>query len=245
MDLSLIIPCYNETDSIAAMKRDLAPVLQELSKTQDVELLFVDDGSADQTLEQLQAAYAHDNPPRLTVRFERHAKNRGVGAAQRTGFASSTGAIVVTSDCDGTYKFTEIFRLLEYLKSDVDVVTASPYHPQGGVAGVPAHRLVLSKGASALYRLLVDRRVHTYTCMFRAYRRRVIESVSFQSDGFLSSAEILINALDMGFRVVELPSVLHTRAVGTSKARLLRIIREHLKFQRSLLSRKLGRALGR
>ena len=62
-------------------------------------------------------------------------------------------------------------RLLEILERGADVVTASPYHPDGGVANVPAYRLILSRGASFLYRVALRRDVHTYTSIFRAYRR--------------------------------------------------------------------------
>jgi dolichol-phosphate mannosyltransferase len=71
----------------------------------------------------------------------------------------------------------------------VDIVTASPYHPHGGVVGVPLFRLVLSQGSSLIYRLLVDRNIHTYTCLYRAYRREVIDSIQFVSDGFRNRAD--------------------------------------------------------
>ena len=79
-----------------------------------------------------------------------HEQNRGLGAALRTGFAHSRSDVVVTTDADGTYEFGEILGLCALLLPDVDVVTASPYHPEGGVDGVPAYRLLLSQGRVAL-----------------------------------------------------------------------------------------------
>src|SRR5205809_175854 len=84
---------------------------------------------------------------------------------------------------------------VELLRPGIDIVTASPYHPDGGVDGVAAYRLVLSRGSSLIYRLLVGSDLHTYTALFRAYRRDVVRSVEFRADGFLAVAEILVNAI--------------------------------------------------
>ena len=174
------------------------------------------------------------------VRFERHPVNRGLGAAMRTGFGAARGDVIVTTDSDGTYHFGEIPALLSRLSAEIDIVTASPYHPQGGVAGVPAYRLVLSQGSSAIYRLLVSWHVHTYTCLFRAYRRGVVKRVTFASDGFLAGTELLVKAMLAGYRVAEHPAVLHRRAFGESKARLMRTVLAHLRFQGCVVLHRLG-----
>jgi dolichol-phosphate mannosyltransferase len=71
--------------------------------------------------------------------------------------------------------------------------------------------------------------------LFRAYRREVIQQVTFESDGFLSGTEILIKGILMGYRVAEYPAVLHVRAYGVSKARLMQTILAHLRFQTRVL----------
>ena len=120
------------------------------------------------------------------------------------------------------------------------MVTASPYHPQGGVAGVPAYRLILSQGSSILYRILVNWRIHTYTALFRAYRRGVVDNVLFKADGFLAGTEILVNGMLMGYKAAEYPTVLHSRVHGASKAKIMRTIRAHLGFQFQVLRHRLG-----
>ena len=240
MELSIVIPCYNEAENVGKIANELLPVVRELAATQSVEVIFVDDGSTDNTWQMLHNLVGNTAEPKKdpVVRFERHAANRGLGAALRTGFEAVNGQVVVTTDSDGTYRFSEIPALLSCLKPDVDIVTASPYHPKGGVIGVPRYRLALSQGASAIYRLLVDRRVHTYTSLFRAYRRIVIERVPFESNGFLAVTELMVKAMMSGFKVVEYPSVLHRRAFGASKAKIARTIRAHLRFQGSVLLRR-------
>lgn len=244
MDLSIIIPCHNEADNVDKVAAELFPVAADLARTRAVEIIFVDDGSTDATWDVFHAAFGPDSPrvpAGLTVRFERHPVNRGLGAAIRTGFASARGEVIITTDCDGTYKFSAIPNLLALLTPGVDIVTASPYHPQGGVENVPRYRLILSQGSSLLYRLLLPgRNIHTYTALFRAYRRRVIDAVTFEADGFLAGTELLIKAMLMGYTVAEFPTVLHARVFGTSKAKIIRTIRAHLAFQWRIVQHLLG-----
>jgi dolichol-phosphate mannosyltransferase len=176
----------------------------------------------------------------VQVSLLRHERNRGLGAALRSGFRAATGARVVTTDSDGTYRFADIPGLLACLDGGADLATASPYHPAGRVVGVPPARLLLSQAASLLYRLLVDRRIHTYTSLFRAYRRTVLEQVTFASDGFLGGTELLVKARLRGFKVAEYPATLSVRQMGVSKLRLGRTIRAHLQFQARLLLLRLG-----
>lgn len=243
MKISIVIPCYNEEDNIAKLKAELLPVLEELSQGDEVETIFVDDGSTDATWPLLHQTFGGLNLPGMSFVFLQHEVNRGLGAALRTGFAAVSGDLIVTTDSDGTYRFATIPALLSCLTPGVDLVTASPYHPQGGVAGVPRYRLILSQGASFLYRVLVNWKVHTYTCLFRAYRRKVIDTVSFQSNGFLAGTELMVKAMLKGYRVAEFPAVLYARQYGTSKAKLLRTILAHLRFQWRVFLHRLRLAL--
>ena len=90
-----------------------------------------------------------------------------------------------------------------------------------------------------IYRLLVNWHVYTYTSLFRAYRRQVVDNVPFASDGFLAGTEILVNGMLMGHRVVEYPALLHSRAWGSSKAKIARTILAHLGYQGRILLHRL------
>lgn len=235
-DLSIVIPCYNEAEGIAAMRERMGQVLPSLRQRGSVELILVDDGSADNTGELLKAAFA-DIPEARVVQHER---NRGLGAALRTGFAQVEGSVVVTCDSDGTYPFAEIPALLDRLTPDVDIVTGSPYHPAGGIENVPAYRVMISQGASLCYRVLVDWKIHTYTALFRACRREVIDQIRTTADGFLMVTELLVEARLAGYSVAEYPAVLRVRQYGQSKARILRITRTHLEYMAGLIGRRLS-----
>lgn len=241
MRLSVVIPCFNEEANVGALEPRLGPVLHGLAGRFDrIEVVLVDDGSRDGTWAAMEAFAAAGHG--LDVTLRRHAGNRGLGEAMRTGLAAASGDVIVTTDSDATYRFEEIPALLDTLGPGVDLVTASPYHPRGGVDNVPAIRLLFSRGASLMYRLLVRRDVFTWTALFRAYRRDVIRTVPFASSGFLAGTELLVNAIDAGFRAAEFPTVLHARVLGVSKARIARTVRAHLAFQRQLLWRRLSGA---
>ena len=241
MDLSVIIPCYNEVDNVTKLQGELFPLLKQMVQRQSIEVVFVDDGSMDGTLDALQNAFGDPAATApIKIKFQKHPKNLGLGAAIRTGFRASEGNIILTTDSDGTYRFEEIPLILSCLSPDVDIVTASPYHPKGGVIDVPGYRLILSRGSSLIYRLLVNWHLHTYTSLFRVYRNIVIKSVPFKSNGFLAGTEILVNGMLMGYKVAEYPSVLHSRVAGTSKAKIIRTIRAHLGFQWHILLYRLG-----
>jgi dolichol-phosphate mannosyltransferase len=231
MDLTIVVPCFNEVDNVAGLVSELGPVVERLRSERSVELLFVDDGSSDGTAALLEERFNAEADTRVI----RHERNRGLGAALRTGFEQASGEVIVVTDSDASYPFVLIPRLLEALEPGVDVVTGSCYHPDGGVENVPRYRLLLSRTASAMYRVLLDARLHTYTCMFRAYRRRVLDTVPFESNDFLAVTQLLVNAVRMGYTVRELPCTLRARRYGASKARVIRVARSHLGFQWQLL----------
>ncbi|MBI5302394.1 MAG: glycosyltransferase family 2 protein [Chloroflexi bacterium] len=239
MNLSIVVPCYNEADNVEKIRDEFFPVVGALAQTRSVEVIFVDDGSRDGTWDALTGAFTNFPLPNVTVRFEKHPVNRGLGAAMRTGFAAARGEVIVTTDSDGTYQFQTIPDLLACLTPGVDMVTASPYHPRGAIVGVPAWRLFFSRGSSLMYRLIADWNVNTYTCLFRAYRREVIERVPFEANGFLAGTELMVNAMMLGYRVAEYPAVLHSRMHGVSKAKITRTILAHLGYQGEVLLRRL------
>lgn len=234
--LSLVIPAYNEAEGVKQTAEAVRSITAYLQKKHVVEVIFVNDGSKDNTVDLLQAEFQDDR----NVRVVSHDRNRGLGAAIRTGFQNATGDVVITTDFDGTYPLNTIPQLLgKLLVEKVDIVTASPYHPQGNVEGVPRYRLLFSFGASLLYRILVSWRIHTWTALYRAYRRPVIENVSFESNDFLAGTELLVKAIRMGYTVSEFPTTLHVRTFGQSSIRIARVTRSHLKFQLHLLKETL------
>ncbi len=231
--ISVVIPIYNEETGVHFLAERLLSVRQ-LWPDRPVEFVFVDDGSADKTAAVLAEVFGKDPLNRIAV----HERNKGVGAAFRTGFGIAKGDIICTIDADCSYGPENLKLLVDALEREqADISVASPYHPEGKVDGVPGWRLLLSKGCSRLYQIIAPVRLYTYTSIFRAYRRPVVDALEFDENGFVSAAEILIRAARLGFKIVEVPMTLHARKIGTSKMKVLRTIRQHL----NMMSRQIRR----
>jgi dolichol-phosphate mannosyltransferase len=222
--ISVVIPVYNEETGIDHLAERLKAV-ESLWPGRALEFVFVNDGSADRTQAELERVFGR----RADCVVLAHDRNRGVGAAFRTGFGRAKGSIVCSIDADCSYGPENLRLLVDALeKEPADISVASPYHPLGKVDGVPAWRLFLSKGCSLFYQMIAPVKLYTYTSVFRAYRRAVIESVGFEENGFVSAAEVLIRAAEQGFKIVEVPMTLRARKIGTSKMKIARTVRQHL-----------------
>jgi dolichol-phosphate mannosyltransferase len=178
------------------------------------QVLFVDDGSADDTFGALLRA-ARDEP---WVRVLRHHENCGLGAALRTGFAHARSPIICTIDSDCTYPPERLPELVKLVEDGADIATASAWHPSmTAAADGNRMRLLLSRQVSGIYKQLIGQDVHTFTCLFRAYRRAVLERIAFRGDGFSAVAELFLKAILRGFTVREVPMALERRRYGESK----------------------------
>jgi hypothetical protein len=116
------------------------------------------------------------------------------------------------------------------MSEELDLVLASPYMPGGGVEGVPILRLWISKLGNKILRLALPNRIYTSTGIFRAYRKRVLDSIELESDGKEIHLEILSKAMALGFRVKEVPAILRGRRKGRSKFKLRKTAASHLVF---------------
>lgn len=207
------------------LKAKLLRLQERLHSHYDVEYCLVDDGSTDKTAQLMASAAPFDTH----LLCAHHERNRGVGAAIRTGLRLARGGILCTIDADCSYSPEDLCNLIEMVaKGDADVAVASPYHPQGAVVGVRRWRLLLSQQCSRLYRWISPLKLYTYTSIFRAYSRQCARDLDYKSDGFVSAVEVLLCAQRMGYRVREAPMVLHARQRGYSKMRIASTIAAHL-----------------
>ncbi|MBX3463162.1 MAG: glycosyltransferase [Planctomycetes bacterium] len=221
--LAVVVPLKDEAEGVPSLLAELDALTADLAGCAALEFVFVDDGSTDATASLLAEAAA----VRPRARLVRHDRNRGVAAAIRTGLLATDAPFAASIDADLSYDPRELAPMLRLLDA-ADVVTASPYHPRGGVRNVPGWRLVLSRTLSWCYRRLLRRDLRTWTACFRVYRREAVVDLPQQYPGFLGTAELLVRLLRRGGRVVEHPCVLEARLFGVSKLRVLRTVRDHL-----------------
>ncbi|MGE5674902.1 MAG: glycosyltransferase family 2 protein [Mycobacterium leprae] len=236
------IPAYNEADS-------LEPLMQKLDDLYHygglhVEVLFVDDGSRDATLEMLQKAAAE----RSFLNLIRHPRNQGLGAAMNTilGYAVShleSDDVLVTMDGDNTHDPAHVPAMIDRLKQQgLDLVIASRFVPGGREFGLSLYRKLLSRGASLFFRLFFPiPGVRDFSSGYRAYRIGFLRKAMLRwgqlvtVPGFECMAEILAKCSRLGPKVAEYPLVLHYELKhGPSKMRILRTIGGYIALLRKV-----------
>jgi polysaccharide deacetylase family protein (PEP-CTERM system associated) len=239
--ISVVIPCYNEEPTLPYLANTLKSVEEQLSRDYQVNFVMIDDGSSDRTWELLNQLFG----TRPGYELIQHECNQGVAAAIMTGIRAAKTEIVCSMDADCTYDPHELQNMIPMLKPGVDLVTASPYHPEGMVRNVPGWRLKLSKSASWLYRRVLHAKLSTYTSCFRVYRRSLMLDLKVRYPGYLGIAEIL-GRLDLqNAKIVEFPAVLEVRTLGRSKMKTIRTIVGHLKLMARLFGQRAWNSLKR
>jgi len=211
LDVSVVIPIYNELPNLSALHERLSRVLDDLGRT--AEVLYVDDGSTDASLTLLREIAERD--PRVAV-LELN-RNTGQHAAVLAGFAAARGAIVVTLDGDLQNPPEEIPKLLAAIDDGAEVV---------GTWREDRNDPLLRRVASALVNratsATVGVRMRDYGCMLRAYRRDIVEQIVACDERALFIPAL---ANTLARRTAELEVAHAERAAGRSKYKLLKLMR--------------------
>lgn len=215
--LWVIVPTYDEADSIERLLRGVVGVLAETIPG-DHRILVVDDGSPDGT-----AAIAERVGAELGVVEVLHRSAKGgLGQAYLAGFAHALACgaqRVCEMDADLSHDPRHLPALLEAAER-ADLVLGSRYVPGGGVTDWGLLRRLLSRGGCMYARLILRLPQHDLTGGFKVIHRRVLEAVeleSVRSQGYVFQIEVTYRAVLAGFRVEEVPIVFRERDAGASK----------------------------
>jgi glycosyltransferase involved in cell wall biosynthesis len=193
MNLSVVIPCFNELGTIGQVVEAVkaSPV--------NCEIIIVDDCSTDGTREILRSQIA----PQVD-RIIYHKKNRGKGAALRTGFAAATGDIVIVQDADLEYDPQEYSLMIEpIVNNKADVVFGSRF--QGG----RPHRVVYywhmvgNKFLTTLSNMFTNINLSDMETCYKAFRRDIIQSIKIEENRFGFEPEITAKLAKMDCRIYE------------------------------------------
>ncbi len=214
MDISVVIPVYNEVEAVPELHKALTDVLDRIS--QSAEIVFVDDGSGDGSAAVLDGlAHADGRVQVLHLR-----RNYGQTAALMAAFQHSTGEVIIPMDGDGQNDPGDIPRLLDKLSEGFDVVSGWRTPREDRFS-----RRLPSVVANRLTSALLGVPLHDYGCTMKAYRREVIEDIRLYGE---MHRFIPIYAAWEGASVTELPVSHHARQHGKSKYGLGRISRVFL-----------------
>ncbi len=205
--ISVFFPAYNDAATIAGVVMAAMGTLVRLSA--DYEVIVVDDGSGDATLEvleELRRLY----PGRLRV--ERHARNRGYGGALRTGIASATKEWIFYTDGDAQYDAGELALLLEKADDSTDIVNGYKI-----ARSDPMYRKAIGWVYNLVVKAAFRLRIRDVDCDFRLMRRAMLEKVELHSDSGTICVEMIKKLQDAGARFSEVPVHHFHRSVGRSQ----------------------------
>ncbi|MGD8861894.1 MAG: glycosyltransferase family 2 protein [Myxococcales bacterium] len=227
--LSVIVFAYDEGPNVAPVLNELQQWLRQHEPS--AEIIFVDDGSSDDTADQAERALTG-----FPHRVERHAGNRGIGAAIKTGVAASQGEFVTFMPADGQIEPGAIGTLREAARREgVDVVFSVYADRNDGI-----DRKVLSWGVRSLIRTIHGVRLESDGPYL--FRRELFEPERLPSDSFFLNFEFPIRVLVAGRRAAQVTIRCRPRRAGSSKSAKLKVIGI---VGRELLAFRLRRALER
>ncbi len=201
--ISVVLPLYNERESLEELHRRLSAVLQGLK--QPYEILFVDDGSSDGSSELLQVLCRKD-PHCQKIRFRR---NFGKAAALNAGFKKAQYGLVISMDADLQDVPEEIPSMLGKIAEGYDLVSSWKQNRQD-----PWSKLLASRWFNFFTCMVTGIRIHDINSGFKCYRRQVIEEISVYGD---MHRYIPVLASYRGFRVGEIKVSHERRRYGASK----------------------------
>jgi glycosyltransferase involved in cell wall biosynthesis len=229
VNISAVLPVYNEEAVIADAVCHLGHVLSELTST--YEIVVTDDGSRDGTARVLARLQA--SQPELNLRIVSHDRNLGYGAALASGFDASRMDFIFFTDGDKQFDVKELAGFLPSLDDTVDLVIG--YRAK---RADPPLRLLNAWGWKLLVNSLFGYTARDIDCAFKLFRRSVWQELSVRSRGATFSAELLIKARRHGFRIVELPVSHYPRkagqATGARPRVILRALRDLFRLRLSL-----------
>ncbi len=212
--LSIVIPAYNEAESLPVLMVQIQDVLRKHNYT--AEIIFVNDGSTDGTdevLEQLASEQSSDNIQVHVIHFRR---NQGKAAGLMVGFAEARGEFVITMDADLQDDPQEIPKLLDALETEnADLISGWKYPRKD-----PLEKRAFSFVFNRVTALFTGVKLHDMNCGFKAYRAEVVKELHLYGD---LHRYIPILCAQAGYRVGEVKVKHHPRRFGVSKYGLKRI----------------------
>ena len=221
--LSVIIPAFNEEDGIAEIAERVLSVKDDLQEAgvADLELLVVDDGSGDGTAEVASQIAG--------VRLIRHGKNRGYGAALKTGFSNATGELIGFLDADGTYPPEYFPQLCRKAMNGGELVIGS--RMSGTDSKMPLTRRVGNYFFATLLTLIGWQKVSDSASGMRVFRRNILDRIYPLPDGLNLTPVMSTRAVHEGIQMVEVP-IPYDERVGSSK---LSVFRDGSLFLQSII----------
>ena|SRR5438067_2055903 len=215
--LSIVLPCFDEVDNLA---QAVAEAWRAARRVADrFEIIVVDDGSRDGTGEVARRLASCDP----AIRVVAHERNRGYGAALRSGIAAARMPWTFLTDADLQFDLRELEHVVRLARSH-DLVIGRRAN-----RGDPAHRRVYASAWNLLVRLVFDLPVHDVDCAFKLARTELLQSLGLRAEGAMISPELVARSVERGARVAELEVGHRPRRAGRQSGARPRVIARALR----------------
>ena len=224
--ITICVPLFNEEELIYELFENLENLHSKISDKYLVNFLLIDDGSQDSTFSELKKYFNHLS----YFKIIRHDTNRNLGGFLKTSIDNTKTDFIGFLDSDSTFDPLLIDPMLDIIKNNFDIVSASPYHPKGKTEGVSVIRKLISKTANGIYSLILKEDIYTFTSLLKIYKVEIVKNIKIETYGFVSVTELYVKSIINGASYYDFPCTLTTRRTGSSKIRFLRTILDHLKF---------------
>lgn len=216
-DVSVILPCLNEAETVAACVQKARTWFQRAGLRGEV--IVVDNGSVDDSRNEALRAGAR-------VIDE---SQRGYGAAHLRGFAEARGAVIVMADADDTYDLLHLDPLIEPLRDGYDMTVGNRMDNMEPGAMTWSHRAIGTPAITFLLSLFAGSRIGDSQCGLRAFTREAYKTMELRAQGMELASEMILKASRRGLKVAEVPIGYGARK-GESKLNTFRDGWRHLRF---------------
>jgi len=211
-DVSIVLPVLNEEENVEPLYAELSAVLKKLGKS--YEIIFVDDGSRDRTVELLVKLRKKDRKIKI-IRFRR---NFGQTAAMSAGFAHASGEVIITMDADRQNDPRDIPMILQEIEKGFDLVSGWRLDRQDAFIARKLPSLIANKIIS----IATDVKLHDYGCTLKAFRKEVAKNIALYGEMHRFIPAI---ASWMGVSISEVKVNHRPRVAGKSKYGISRTIK--------------------
>jgi len=221
MQVSIIIPTYNERENIERLIPHIEKILSE--NNIEGEIIIIDDNSPDgtgRTAEELNNKYKN-------IKVIHRKKKEGVGSARRLGFEKASKEIIISMEGDNTHNPEYIPKFIKEIEKGADLVIGSRYLKDSKIVNWPLKRRLVSKTANFIARFFAGTKLTDVTNGYRAFTKKLFNKLTIESSSYPFNMEFACETYSRGFKITEIPIVFIDRKQGKSK---LSVGKEFLSF---------------
>ncbi len=210
--ISVILPAYNEEDNIKKTVDSASLFLD--SSFSEWEIIVVNDGSSDNTGEIINKTAGKDK----RIKPIHHSCNKGYGGALKSGIEASEKELLFFTDSDGQFDISELKLMIDEIEN-YDI--AAGYRRK---RKDPLYRKINMIGWNILARILFGLKIRDINCAFKLFKKKVFDNIKIDANGAMINIDILVQAVNKGFRIKEIPVTHFPRACGKQSGANIKVI---------------------